>query len=285
MKKPTAILLTGWVLFTFSAHAMALDTSLARAITNQVYFPPSPAEVAQATRLFQRTLLARSMAPDLADAWTAVGFEITEVAAAQETLWLLAEPSENERGRGWYLIRPHHAAPVALQAPHAKNDLHTGRIALQLFLSGNARVLAAATISRHEADMAHLDNTFIQALTLAFAESYPTGRVVQLHGFSAAKHPKARADMIVSAGTPSPQPWLALVDQTLTRTTALAVRSYPEEIQELGGTLNAQGRALRRVGETEFLHVELSKALRERLLTDEALLRAMMRALPVNNCR
>lgn len=50
------------------------------------------------------------------------------------------------------------------------------------------------------------------------------------------------------------------------------VRRYPEEIRILGGTTNVQGRMLRKRKHTKFLHIEMSKRIRKRLLTSPELL-------------
>jgi hypothetical protein len=213
-----------------------LEGCLARAITNKSYQPPKPEQLTRAEALFRRTLQRDGNVAELGTNWAALGFELQEIATAKETLWLLSEPPGKEQGRGWYLFRIQSKASslqsevgesgattldsrfqtldsgpqtsVALQAPHARNDLHTGKIALRLFLAGEARALAASTLTRHVADLAHLENSFFQSFTLAFAQTCPTGLVVQLHGFDGDKHDQIEADMIASAGTRSLQPWL-----------------------------------------------------------------------------
>jgi hypothetical protein len=163
-----------------------------------------------------------------------------------------------------------------LQAPHARNDLGTGLIGLRLFLGGNARVLAASTITRRKADAADLDDTFFHSCTLAFAQACPTGLVVQLHGFDIRKHPDIKADVVASAATSSPEPWLPALIRQLEAATALRVLAYPRETRELGGTLNAQARALRQTGRCRFLHLEMTRELRDRLTGDEAAARAIL---------
>lgn len=57
------------------------------------------------------------------------------------------------------------------------------------------------------------------------------------------------------------------------------VRRYPEEIRFLGGTTNVQGRLLRKRKRTEFLHLEMSLALRKRLLATPGELEAFAEAV------
>lgn len=276
MKSGIACLLIAAMNTLTQAQEVDLEACLARVITNKHYQAPSPAEFTQATDLFQRTLEDRWADGKLTTSWAALGFEFRQVTAMNEQLWLLSESAGNEAGRGWFLFRTDSRSSLALQAPHARNDVHTGVIALRLFLAGRARVLAASTITRHRADMAHLDDTFFQAFTLAFARACPTGMVVQLHGFDAPNRPELEAEIIASAGTRSPEPWLADVVQRLNKLTALPALAYPQDTRQLGGTLNAQSRALRQSRDCRFLHLEMSRELRERLTNDAALRRTIL---------
>jgi len=178
------------------------------------------------------------------------------------------------------LFRNRPESTMALESPHAKNDIHTGVIGLRLFLAGQTRAYAAATITRHVADMAHLEDTCFQAFTLAFADVCPTGLVVQLHGFESENHSGTRADVIASAGSPSPEPWLDDVVQQLKQATALTVLAYPRDTRQLGATRNAQGEALHQSRRCRFLHLEMTKELRDQLTRDDQLRRAILNTLP-----
>lgn len=226
---------------------------------------------------------------ELQTEWSKLGFELRPVSIAQESLWVLSEPAGKQAGRGWYLFRDprreparngmdglRSASPVALEAPHARNDVHTGLIALRLFLEGNARVLACATITRRRADMAHLTETFFQAFTLAFAESCPTGLVVQVHGFDSRNHSITTAEVVASTGSKTPEPWLSQVANDLSKCTSLSVLAYPKETRQLGGTRNAQANALHQSTQCRFLHLEMSRDLRNRLTEDATLRRIIL---------
>lgn len=267
------------------ARAVDLEACLARAITNKAYHTPTVAELSLAEELFERTLCGQGQYAELTTNWGTLGFEFQEVATPQETLWLLSEPVGSEHGRGWYLFRQDAPSAVVLQAPHARNDIHTGVISLRLFLAGQARALAASTITRHRADMARLENTFFHAFTLAFARACPTAQVAQLHGFDTQNHDNLAADIIVSAGTRSPEPWLTDLGQGLGNVTALTVLTYPKDTRALGATLNAQGRALQQMKHARFVHLELSMKLRELLTHDDALCRAILNELCTANTR
>ena len=250
--------------------ALDLEAALTRAVTNLNYLAPSAADLTHARQLFADTLAGSQSLEVLQPEWSRLGFELREVTATGEALWLLCEPAGTEAGRGWYLFR-HSGSPVAIMAPHARNDIHTGLISLRLFLAGHARVLACGTITRRRADMAHLEDTYFQAFTLAFAQMSPTGLVVQLHGFESTNHNGTKAAIIASTGSRTPEPWLAELVRCLRQSTALNVLAYPDNVKQLGATSNAQGQALTRVGRCRFLHFEFSLELRERLTRDQAL--------------
>ena len=44
--------------------------------------------------------------------------------------------------------------------------------------------------------------------------------------------------------------------------------AYPRDVRELGGTTNRIGQLWRELGREDFLHIELSHALRQRLVGD-----------------
>jgi hypothetical protein len=284
-KTGVTFLLIGSMQLVLKSPAVDLEPCLSRAIANKVYQSPSREERARAQELFVRTLQGHDSLAELAIPWSALGFEFKEVTTPEETLWLLSEPAGKESGRGWYLFRTNHQSSVALEMPHARNDIHTGMIGLRMFLTGQARVLAASTITRHRADMAHLDDTFFQAFTLAFAQVCPTGLVVQLHGFEAGNHDTVKADIIASAGSRSPSPWLADLVQRLRKVTNLPVLAYPEDTRVLGATLNAQGRALQPTPSCRFVHLEMCLEFRERLTRDDKLRRAIFNCLSAMDSR
>jgi hypothetical protein len=279
MKTGMALLLIAATQAGAQTTAPDLEAWLTRAITNLTYEPPKPAEFKRAQELFEHTLRGDRKVAELKSGWERLGFGFIELATDGKPLWLVSEPPGQEFGRGWYLFRTDRESALALEAPHARNDVHTGVLALRMFLAGNARVLAASTITRRIADMAHLDNTFFQALTLAFAEVCPTGLVVQLHGFESANHNNSGADVIASAGTRTPEAWLGDAARRLKEATSLTVLAYPQDTKQLGATLNAQGQALHKTKQCRFLHLEMTKDLRDRLVRDPKLRRAIQESL------
>jgi hypothetical protein len=279
MKTGLTLLLVGAMHAGAETVTTDLETWLARAITNTTYQPPTQAEFRQAKELFGHTLNVDRSAAELKAGWEKLGFGFYEVATNGETLWLISEPQGKEFGRGWYLFRTQRQSSTAWEAPHAKNDIHTGVISLRLFLAGQSRAFAASTITRYQADMAHLDDTYFQAFTLAFAEACPKGLVIQLHGFESDNHTNAKADVIASAGTRSPESWFGDAIEDFRKATSLIVLAYPQDIKQLGATTNVQGLALHNVGRCRFLHLEFTKELRDRLTRDQKLRQAILESL------
>ena len=281
MKTGLALALIGTLQVRAQTNATDLEAWLARAITNQTYQPPSSAELTRAEELFRHTLRADQPAAELKSGWEKLGFGFYEIAAGGEPLWLVSEPPGREFGRGWYLFRTNQESTTALEAPHARNDVHTGIISLRLFLAGKARVLAASTITRYKADMAHLTDTYFQEFTLAFTSVCPAGLVFQLHGFESENHESARADVIASSGTRSPERWFDDFVGELKKNTALTVLAFPHDVKSLGALSNTQGQALHKSGHCRFLHLECTKELRDRLTRDQKLRRAILDSLTV----
>lgn len=222
-----------------------------------------------------------AMTRDAVQAWTELGFTVTPVTAGGVSWLVLREAPGQCKGQGLYLIRQGVAAGLLLQVPHGYFDKHTDDIAAGL-LQAPIRAIAFNTVPRHytrhglqiDADIAHRTDNHFAALTRAFARVYPAGRLVQLHGFNPAKRKTAAghsAAVIVSAGTAWPTPASTSVAACLQSLLNDPVRLYPRDVQELGATTNLQGRLLRGQAHNGFVHVELSRALREHLRSEDPL--------------
>jgi hypothetical protein len=283
MKTGMTLLLVGAVNAPLQATTVDLDAALTTAIKNRAYALPEPPQLEQAKGLFQETFTRGQPFSELRMKWAGLGFELNEIAGRSEKYWLLRDHPGRQRGGGWYLFREGGSAQVCLQAPHARNDLETGLIALKLFSESGARALACSTITRHTADMAHLENTWFQAFTLAFAQVCPTGLVVQVHGFESSSHGELQADVVASAAQPSPGAWLENFANALSRKASLDVLVYPRDLKsrKLSGTQNAQARALRELSRCQFLHLEMSLRIRKQLRDDKQLRRILTDCLGI----
>lgn len=219
--------------------------------------------------------------PQLAYKAQTIGFRLQSWRVAGQRYWALVEAEDKKRGGGAYIVRvgqaPERPPQVLLQAPHAYYDLGTGILALRLFFADNRRVVALFTNTVHRywdesgdyqkrershADVCHHTNHVFQHATDGAARALADLVVIQLHGFADTKH---RPDAIVSSGDPSQSsPLVRRLSQQL-KATLGDVRRFPEEVDELGGTTNAQGRLLSTSRRAHFVHLELSARVRKEL--------------------
>jgi hypothetical protein len=204
---------------------------------------------------------------------------------------LLSEEEGDCAGRGAYLIRQRASLPLAITAPHRGSDLHTGTIAAALFAETGAAAAAWNSAPRMASeacdaaiDLARQDKHHFTAFSLAFAEAFPAGRVVQLHGFDGDKRNSEaarNAEIIVSDGTGEPgDKLLDLADCLSRRFAPRTVLVYPIDTGELGALSNAQAQVLRKEARFEgFVHLEMSALLRAELVQDEDLRTRLGRCL------
>jgi hypothetical protein len=245
------------------------------------YISPSLAELRDAEILLTRTLKGE-LSKKLKKDFNNQGFTIKSLTIDNTVFTVVQESQEKRTGRGFYMFRQSSGLPIALQAPHRYKDLYTGEIAHQLMREGNYVATAWNTVPRYGknkrdnfADMAHLENTIFQSFSRAFAQQYPTGMIVQIHGFAQHKR-KTRAgrstDLILSDTTLTPSQHTLNIGECLkSKLTGFTVRIYPDEVREIGGTRNANARDLRAHGFHHFIHVEMSKPLRKQLCKNKQL--------------
>ena len=268
------------------------------------YQTPTREELRKAEELFKRTLRqaprlssAKSQSRlllcvgayghtpllSLQKAWFKLDFELLSVREGDEDFLVLKEIEGYKTGRGFYVFRTGQATAITLQAPHSSNDLYTGEIVLHLFQEDRAVAGAWNTVPRSKADLTHLSESYFQSFALAFAQIYPNGVVLQLHGFKQDKRKSrsgAEADMIISGGTKHPATWLLQTAECLKRSIAGVVRLYPQDVRDLGAATNKNAQALRGIGYDGFMHVEMSAALRMRMRDDQATRQAFLKCLP-----
>lgn len=232
------------------------------------YGPPQQAELAATEALFVRLLEGQNPAA-LHDLARSGGWELRTQTRAGGTVVVVTELAPRGRGRGLYAFFGE--GRHALQAPHVPTDQLTGDILRRYADDALPRAMAWNTVPRSVADLAHLEATDMIAFSMAFARVHPQERLIQLHGFDSASRKTAVAQAsaaIVSAGHPEPSAELKDAVRCLKWKVEPSTRLYGDDVQELGGTTNAIGRALRTVGYVHFVHLELNRSLRERLLRD-----------------
>jgi len=234
------------------------------------YFQISSDELIQAKQAFKQSLDCNNTD----DIWQSLAMTMHNT----DNGLMLTEAAHAQYGRGLFMVsQSEPEQPWLIQAPHADTDLYTGEIASKLYLEGDFKAGQWNTRSRKiaitqrvgKADQAHLNHSYWQALTQAFAESYPNGKIIQLHGFSQSKRKTKAArtlDLILSSGSRKPPQWLQKAALCLEQSLDINVGLYPYDVKELGGTKNTQGRLLRNMGHHGFLHLEMSKPLRKQLL-------------------
>lgn len=241
----------------------------------------SPREQERATLIDVTRRLVRALPLCEADALAdlqarlaPIGWQLEAWALGTTTLWVMHE--QQAYGGALVASRCGPARPVFLQAPHGTYDVHTDDIVASAFALSTARVAAFNTSHRyratadehpndalHPADVTRQPASLFQAITLAWAAQDPEVRVLQVHGFAPTT---LQADVVLSSGR-ADRPPRAL--QALTATTLGLppdrVRVFGHDTDVLGGTRNAAGQHLASTPQVRFLHLELSRPLRDAL--------------------
>lgn len=250
---------------------------LERSWGKQTYVPPAEAELRQAEELFL-ALMNGADPFQLGNEAKTIGYEFHSLS---EDLLVLAETEARREGRGMFLFRTGSRVQLGLQAPHARADLHTGRILMRLMFEHPVAAGAVNTVSRNApidgqagvADMAHLEESFFMAFSRAFARAYPNGRIIQLHGFAQGKRKTdagRASEAIVSSGQKRPTLDAISIRECLNYRYIDAVSLYPINVFELGGETNTIGQMLRARGFLGFVHMELAPRPRRMLRKDPA---------------
>lgn len=269
----------------------SLEVALQKSRLKDGYIGPTPEQAAQAEALFSR-LLAGETSPELDAGLADLGFERASASLGQDVVIVVQEAEGRREGKGIYALRMT-GAPVLLQAPHRYKDLHSGTLLARLFAQGGARAAAWNTVPRWyddaqgvrvTADLAHLETSYFNAFATAFAKADPKGaRVVQVHGFDPRNRSTALgaiAGAILSSGAATPSAAVRQIGGCLTPAFAPdPVFLFPEDVTELGATTNSTAAALRALGFAGFVHIELSRDLRERLVGSPELSGRMARCL------
>lgn len=255
---------------------------LSLASSEKHFVQPSADEAARAQVLFLR-LLKGDTGTDIKSSWSTMGFDLVD--DTESGLTLLIEQPMQRRGRGFFAFKKGNAS--ALQMPHSFKDEMTREIGIALFQQGRFSAAAWNTTPRDfklngamvDADMAHLTDTYFIAFSRAFAQHYPQGNILQLHGFVQEKRRSAAAKdaaAILSNGTRTPPPDLHKIARCLAKETGANILSYPYDVRELGATTNTIAAALRQQGFDKFFHLEMSRAFRTELQKSVALQKTLL---------
>jgi hypothetical protein len=265
--------------------ALTLDAALGETRLDGGYVAATATQMKRAESCFER-LMRGERSQSLTKAFGTIGFVLGEVAAGRDSVTLVREAPDRREGKGMYVVRAG-GTPALLQAPHRYKDIGTGDIQARLMEAQDFRAAAWNTCPRWyeesgvriDSDLAHVATSHFNAFGLAFARTCPSGRVVQVHGFERDNRSTAAgrsASAIISAGTEEPTLRARRLASRLASDLAPEnVLLYPEQVKELGGTRNKNGEALRAIGFHGFVHLELSRELRDRLLGEPAALRIL----------
>ena len=253
-------------------YAEAPDAQFKSAFNKGRFVMPGTDELQQVRRAYRMELTGQP-ADDL---WKALAMQ----RISQQDVLYLREAPGSRTGKGLFAMRGgDNAKPWLLQAPHAKSDKYTGRIAALIFSEGAFKAAMWNSVPRKTrvensvtdmtADMAHLPGTYWQAVTEGFARHYGDGKIIQLHGYAQSKRKSAAgrdSDMIISAGHRYPPHWVQELAQCLKKKLSGNISLYPYDVKELGATTNVQGHLLQNLGFNGFLHIEMSLPMRQQLL-------------------
>jgi hypothetical protein len=207
-------------------------------------------------------------------------------------LWLLAEVAGKNRGAGALALRVAAEAPIIVEVPHSFFDEGTLPIGITVFEELGARALLVNTVHRggvgpddermerarsgtSESDVAHQTQSFFHQAHLELGRIWPKAHVVQLHGFRDEKVPTAKIVISASGTSASTAPLAKALNDAFGVGTA---RLFPEEVDQLGGTQNAQAQANRDESRA-FVHIEMAASLRTQMVRQKSLQERFARAL------
>ncbi|MGW5743652.1 hypothetical protein [Amycolatopsis sp. NPDC003861] len=226
---------------------------------DQEYRPPTPAEQGAAATGF-----AEALDHHVPRELTELGFSVRNGVDAATHRPFTAIVDEPGAGRAWGMYVIDRSAPpsLAVEVPHPASDLRTERFGVDLFRRVPGSVLLVAGAHRRAgggaADVAHRPDTVFQAVAAVLV----TRRLPQLqfHGFHDRTLPSA--DVVLSPGSSPPGDATRRAAARLTAERFAVCRAWTERCEGLEATTNVQGR-LAAAGGTAFLHVEMSRTVRE----------------------
>ena len=257
--------------------------------TSGNYVKPGIRELEKAQYLFQ-SLFTFADLSGLENILQELHLKVIKMNINNKFLLILVEKETHQTGRGFYIFLHNKFAQNVLQMPHRQKDLYTGEIGLSLLIEGNFAAGAWNSISRYyfqgnkkvSADLADYSQSYFIAFSKAFALCHSKGHIIQLHGFSTKKR-RTRAgkqsSFILSAGSWNQSKQLINLDQCLEKQFLCISSLFPIEINELGGTQNTIGIALRQMGHNGFVHLEINKSFRNQLRKEKSMRQKLLKCI------
>ncbi len=267
-----------------------LDEVLQKLRTYQdTHFRPPTKQEMSSYQLWMEEVLGAAWAGFLPESTAPKGFVGQWVDFGK--LWLLREENGHQRGAGVVVVRPQFETDLIVEVPHSYFDSWTLPIGRLAFQHLGARALLVNTFHRgghgnaaerqelalsgeSEFDVAHQKNTFFSTAHRSLLNLLPETLVIQFHGFSDESAPGV--DLIVSSAD-TDFDIHPLTESLRKQLPGFVVKSYPDQIDVLGGTRNVQAQANRRDNSTDspFVHLEMSHSLRKKLSKETKVLRRM----------
>lgn len=273
----------------FPAGAETMASRLHQAKLEGVFTAPAKEEVVMATEYFVQ-LFKGQITPLLKDQWNTLGFSLEKRIDGGKAFLVLQEKRTEKKGRGFYLFAVERTKDIALMVPHGFKDIYTDEIGMHFAKEGDFMAIAWNTRPRYKInekgeskqDMAKNSRSYFTAFTRAFARTMRLGKIIQLHGFMKARRKTiegSSADMIISTGSRVVRPDIVKISNCLQANTPYAVKVYPRDIKELGGTSNSSADILWRLGHQGFIHLSLCRPVREWLRKDRNLRKILIDCL------
>ncbi|MEU7786668.1 hypothetical protein [Amycolatopsis sp. NPDC049159] len=167
-----------------------------------------------------------------------------------------------DRAWGMYVIDRSAPPSLVVEVPHPAFDLRTELFGVDLFRRVPGAVLLVAGAHRKagdgKADVAHEEDSVFHVVATALAgRGLPQ---VQLHGFHDQNLPAT--DVVLSSGATVAGDAARRAADRLTADGFAVCRAWEERCKGLEGTTNVQGK-MAASDDTVFLHVEMSRTVRE----------------------
>lgn len=217
---------------------------------HQEYHQPSSGELAATAAGFSAALDHRKTAE-----FTNLGFAVRDgVDSATGRAYTIAV---SERAWGMYVIDRSAPSSVAVEVPHPVSDLRTELVGVDLFRQEPGAVLLVAGAHRRAADVAHEPASVFHTVATVLARRGLAQ--VQLHGFDDRNLPAT--DVVLSSGAALVGDLARRTADRLTAGGFAVCHAWTERCDRLEGTTNVQGEMAAAAG-TEFLHVEISRTVR-----------------------
>lgn len=170
-------------------------------------------------------------------------------------------------------------------APHRFYDKYTYTITMALFT--HCQAFLSNTKHRNNRDkhgevidFGKYKQSASNAFILAYSQYVESFSIYQIHGFAKAKRntPEGKkADAIISNGHIIPTKRTINIASCLNKQLGITAMVFGRDVNELGGTRNILSTLA--PANSQFFHIELSRQLRERLVSNNQLLRSFNQCL------